>query len=411
MKMLSLLAGLVTSIILARFLGPTSFGQYSFIMSLIMVLCLPLDQGMRQLITRETAKYQHEGNWSLLRGLFRSTQLWILFGILVIFSVVSVAAVVNADWRLDDRWTLLLLVLPAIPLFAYSAHRSAGLRGLGFVVQAQVPELLVGPLSLLLIFIALSLLNMLSTATALMTQVAAGLTGLIFANWLYKRNWPKNAQKCQPVYRHRDWLMAWIPFTLLTAASLLNTQIGILLLGWLGTNNEVAALRVADQGARVVSISLTIVNMVISPQITRAYHDGNMDRLQKLSRQSARAALMFALPVALPMIFFGDEVISLLFGGAYSELTVAPLAVLAAAQLFNVAFGPVGMFLVMSGFERDTLKGQVIALCVNAILAILLVPRLGAEGAAYASAAGIITWNLLLGIKFVQRLNLRPSAL
>jgi O-antigen/teichoic acid export membrane protein len=67
------------------------------------------------------------------------------------------------------------------------------------------------------------------------------------------------------------------------------------------------------------------------------------------------------------------------------------------------------MFLVMSGFERDTLFGQLVALACNALAAIILIPRFGAEGAAYAAALGLLTWNFILAVKFVQRLKLRPS--
>jgi O-antigen/teichoic acid export membrane protein len=87
------------------------------------------------------------------------------------------------------------------------------------------------------------------------------------------------------------------------------------------------------------------------------------------------------------------------------------LIILAAGQLINVAFGSVGLFLTMTGYERDTLRGQVIALVVNALAAVILIPPYGAVGAALAVAIGLVTWNAALAISFVQRLGFRPSAL
>jgi O-antigen/teichoic acid export membrane protein len=88
-----------------------------------------------------------------------------------------------------------------------------------------------------------------------------------------------------------------------------------------------------------------------------------------------------------------------------------PLAILAAGQLVNAAFGSVGLFLSMSGHERDTLLGQFIALTVNVLVAVVLIPPFGATGAAVAASLGLVTWNLVLAAKVVSRLHLRPSAL
>jgi O-antigen/teichoic acid export membrane protein len=83
--------------------------------------------------------------------------------------------------------------------------------------------------------------------------------------------------------------------------------------------------------------------------------------------------------------------------------------ILAAAQLINVSFGSVGLFLIMSGFERDTLKGQIIALIANALAAVILIPVMGVIGASLAIATGLVVWNVVLAIKFSQRLHFRPS--
>ncbi|WP_018995113.1 polysaccharide biosynthesis C-terminal domain-containing protein [Thioalkalivibrio sp. ALJ2] len=88
-----------------------------------------------------------------------------------------------------------------------------------------------------------------------------------------------------------------------------------------------------------------------------------------------------------------------------------PLAILAFGQLVNVAFGSVGMFLTMSGYERETLMGHLVALAVNAATAVALIPLLGVIGAAIAVTIGLLTWNVVLAVKFVQRLQLRPTAL
>lgn len=410
LKLLSLPLTFAASILLARALGPAGFGQYAFIMSLVTVLSLPLDKGMRQLVTREVSGYHHEQNWALFKGMLRRAHQWVILGFLIIALILGGTAAFRAAWTVDDRWTLLLVGLLILPFLSFNALRGATLRGLGYVVQAQIPELLAKPGFHLAIAAMLLLFGLLNPATALLSQAAAAAIAFAIGAVLLRRHSPPQIRTTEAAFHNKEWACAWVPFTLLMAAGLLNNQIGILLLGWLGTDEQVAALRVADRGAQLVAFSLAIVNLVIAPYITRAYREGNKPRLQQLSRQSARAALAVALPIALPLIFFGAPIVSFVFGADYIGLTVVPLAVLATAQLVNVGFGSVGMFLAMSGFERDALHGHITALCINSIMGVILIPKYGALGGAISVAIGLLVWNLVLGIKFVQRLNLRPSA-
>lgn len=410
LKLLFLALTLGTSILLARALGPDGFGQYAFITSLLIVLALPLDQGMRQLITREVASYAHQNQWSLFRGLLQRAHQWVLLGTALIILILGGIAVSRAEWRPDDRWTLLLAGLAMLPFLGLNALRGATLAGLGNVVKAQIPELLVRPGMHLAIAALLLAGGRLNPASAIISQTAAAVIAFAVGIVLLRKHWPAQVQAVSPAYRNSAWANSWAPFTLLAAASMLNSQIGILLLGWVGTDAQVAALRIADRGAQLVAMSLMVVNLVIGPHITRAYRDRDQPRLQRLCTQSARAALAVALPIALPLILFSGPIIAYVFGTAYVELASTPLAVLAAAQVINVAFGSAGMFLIMSGYERDTLIGQIAALILNIATAYLLIPSYGADGAAYAAALGLATWNVVLAFKVVQRLKLRPGA-
>jgi hypothetical protein len=116
-KILSLSLTFASSIVLARALGPERFGQYTFIMSVIMVLSMLLDQGMRQLITREVASYKHGEHWELLRGIFRRTQQWYFMGLLLVVIILGSVAISKTTWSMDDYWTLLLIGLIILPFF------------------------------------------------------------------------------------------------------------------------------------------------------------------------------------------------------------------------------------------------------------------------------------------------------
>lgn len=411
LKLFSLPLTLVISILLARVLEPSGYGQYVFVMAVIAMLALPIGPGIGQLVTREVARFHHAEDWSLFRGLLRRAHQWVSLGSVVIMSGIALIAVQNATWAVDDRWTLLLIASLTLPLLGLNALRSSTLRGLRRVFEAQLPELLIRPVSHLVFASMLLLIGVLNPATALVSQIVATTLAFLLGEWLLSRYRPPQVKTADPDYRLSEWGRALLPFTLLAAVSTLNAQIGILALGWLGTVEDVAALHVAQSGAMLVMLSLTIVNLVIGPYITRAHRDADRARLQQLSRQSARAAFLVSLPIAVPLIIFGGPIIQFAYGEVYAETATWPLAILVLGQLVNVAFGSVGMFLTMSGYERDTLTGHIIALMVNGAAAVVLIPLLGAIGAAIAVSIGLLTWNVVLAIKFVQRLHLRPTAL
>jgi O-antigen/teichoic acid export membrane protein len=101
----------------------------------------------------------------------------------------------------------------------------------------------------------------------------------------------------------------------------------------------------------------------------------------------------------------GDFLIEFCFGSSYKSGTTA-LAILAFGQLINASFGSVGSLLNMTGNENDTLKGMVIAVVVNMVLNILLIPHFGIEGAAFSTVISCFFWNVILRNSVRRRLGI-----
>lgn len=407
---LSLPLSLITSIILARGLGPEGFGRYAFVMACVTLLSLPVGPGVLQLVTREVSIYHGKEQWGLFRGFIHWTKRRGLLISLVLLGAIGCFALLFMRWHGEDSGRLLTIGALIIPLLCLQNVQVGELRGLGRAVYAKIPDLLIRPVSHLAVCSGLLWFGFFNPGMALASQVMAVVLALAGSDFLLRRNRPGAVADAALEYRTREWTLAWRTFILLVGASMLNSQIGIVLLGWLGTDQDVASLRLASKGAQFVVFSLMVINMVIAPHVTQAHGSGNRQRLQRLSRHSARLAFAGGLPVALLLIFWGAPIIGLLFGHEYVGNTTRPLAILAGGQLVNTAFGSVGLFLTMTGHEIDTFKGQAWALLINLILALLLIPRMGVDGAAYAAAVGLVAWNLVLAVKLVKRLNIRPTA-
>lgn len=410
MKLLSIPIGLATSIILARTLGPEEFGQYAFVIALIPLIALPVSGGLPQLLTREVATFAHSKSWSLYQGALRASHAWVfLIAVAILIGYWVLGAVLQLVPK-DGKWSLLPIALMMVPLSGLAAVRTGTIKGLGFPAYAEIPGQLIQPVVMLGLFTVLALSGDLDAQAAIWSQVAGGALIFLIASWMFFKIQPSAAKGVTATYQVRRWKRALLPFGMIALVSTFNAQIGIIALGFLSADEQVAAMRIAERGGQFVAMSLMLVNMVIAPYIVGAYRDGDNVLLQNLARKSARGSLFLALPVAGILIIGGDPLIRLAFGEEYAAISYWPVVIIAIGQLINVFFGSVGHLLSMSGYERFTLTGQVIAVLSNIVFCIVLIPRFGAVGAAVSVALSIVIWNLVLAYFVFKKLNIRPAA-
>lgn len=410
LKLLSLSLTLLTTIVLARGLGPDGFGQYAFVVSFITVLSIPLGPAPMLLTTREVAGFQQAGEVGRIFALLRWTNRKVWHISIVFIALIGGYVAWLAKWQTNDRRTLIFIAIAALPFIGLSQVRAGVLTGMKRVVLAQLPELLVRPVILLFMSAALMSLSVLNPLSAVAAFGSVAAIAFLIGVWLLRLVFPVDKSSTLiNAGQTRKWRRAWIPFILLVAASTLNTQIGILFLGWLSSDDQIAAMRVAERGGMLVALSITVINIVIGPHIAEAYRSADLHRLKTLFRQSARAAILIALPIAIPLILFSKPIIITVFGSDYADLATRPLVILTAGRLINVAFGAIGMFLAMCGFERDTTYSHLLAFAVNALVAYALIPSLGATGAAIAAISGLTVWTIVLSLLVFKRLKIRCS--
>lgn len=409
LKILSMPLALSSSVILARFLGPEGYGQYVFVFSLIGFLALPVGPGPGQLITREVAAFHHDRAWGLFDGIIRRSFQWVFFSSLIVMTATLFVAISYAEWQRENRWALVVVASFLIPLLGVNTIRANVLRGLRFVVLAQLPTLMVRPgLHLLFVggFLAFGVLTPLS---AIISQVVATAVAVLIGTALALGRIPPEVKRSSPRYHDKFWLSAIVPLSLLVLVGTLNGQIGILSLGFLVGDEDVANMQVALSASILIAFPLSIVNLVIGPYVTKAMKENDDHKIRRLSVYSSVLAIMAASPIAIPLIIWGEEIVGLAYGQEYISGALSPLVILCVGQVFNVIFGSVGVFLTMTGYEKDTLSGQLFAAAINVSLCFALVPTMGATGAAAATSIGLVTWNVILAYRFYKRLGFFPG--
>lgn len=401
----------LVTVVLARVLGAEGYGIYAYAYALVMLLSLPAQAGLPNLVLRETARGIAEGRPDLVQGVWRwASQAGALVSVALIGLAAALLVLLRGGRMGVQEWAL-AWALSLVPLVVLGNIRGAALRGLGCIVPGQLPEFVIRPGLFLVLALGLGLVSSgrPSAAAAMALHVAAAAIAFIVGGFMLWRFTPRAVWQTQPQYAGQAWLSSVFPLAIIAAMQTINHQADILILGLFQSDREVGLYRVAVQSATLASFGLQAVNTVVAPRFARLYTKGKMDELQRLATISARVVLSFNVAVTVLFVLFGKVFLISVFGPAFVASYI-PLLILLLGQFINAAMGSVGFLLNMTGHEKDTARVLVIAASINVILNFLCIPWSGMVGAAFASATSMALWNALLWRTARRRLGINTMA-
>jgi O-antigen/teichoic acid export membrane protein len=245
-----------------------------------------------------------------------------------------------------------------------------------------------------------------SASEAMMLHVFAGAIAFSIGAVLLARAAPVDLRTgTKTIIQARSWLSSAFSLALIVGAAQLNKQVDVVLLGLLDTAESVGIYRVAAQGALLVIFPLMAINAAIAPHFARLHQAGEIRSLQKVATASSRAVFVLTLPLFLSLAFFGEWIVTLLFGPEFA-LAALPLTILAGGQMLAATVSSAAILLAMTGHERDTAKVLVGCLVINVCANLALIPSMGFIGAALAATFTVVLQNLTLWRLARHRLNI-----
>jgi O-antigen/teichoic acid export membrane protein len=262
----------LSTVLLARLLGAESYGIYSYAYALVMLLTIPAQSGLPNLIVRETATGMALDQPNRVKGVWRWSG-WLVGGLSL--AIALVAGPLLYLWRAQEgdlQGFTLAWALALIPLIALGNLRGAALRGLHKIVAGQLPEFIIRPALFALFLVSIGLLSSyeLSAPAAMAFQVLAALIAFIIGAWLLLRNTPSSISKSEPIYKGREWLISSMMFALIASFSVITKQVSTLILGLFESPDQVGIYRVAVQVATLAAFGLQAVGMVVGPTLRRS---------------------------------------------------------------------------------------------------------------------------------------------
>jgi O-antigen/teichoic acid export membrane protein len=148
---------------------------------------------------------------------------------------------------------------------------------------------------------------------------------------------------------------------------------------------------------------------MLAPLISELHATRRIANLQGIMTRSARGIFAFTALVSLGLAVLGEPLLRL-FGPEF-DLAYEPLLILLIGQTVNAGTGPVGYLMTMTGHQKPAAWRVGVATALTLTLDLLLIPKLGLDGAAIANALGTSLLNLAMLVYVTRRLRINPTIL
>lgn len=184
-------------------------------------------------------------------------------------------------------------------------------------------------------------------------------------------------------------------------------QLSVLLVGLVVGTAAAGAYRLAHQlGQALVRIG-DLLSRAVFAELARLHSGGGGDKLNSLFRSTTRLALGASVVIVVILLLASEPLLRLVagpeFAGAYPLLLI--LGVAAAVEMIGISFEPA---LMATGRAGTAFRLRVIATLFLLVMMAILLPAMGARGAALANLAAT-TFAVLLFGWFTRRAMMRSG--
>ncbi|WP_459191153.1 flippase [Halosimplex sp. J119] len=176
----------------------------------------------------------------------------------------------------------------------------------------------------------------------------------------------------------------------------------VLLIGLYLEAAKVSQYELAWRVSVVIMLFSQAISTTAFPKVSELSSDmsENRQKLSDLLPSLVIPSLYFVFPSISISLLFGSEILNLLFGSGYSEGAIA-LQILIFSKILHGIYTVFGNFLEAMNYPAESAKSATISSAANLLLNISLIPLLGITGAAIATSTSLAI-NLLFHMRYMS---------
>ena len=394
----------LSQILLARWMGSFEFGIYVYVWTWAVLVGDMADLGLASAAQRFVPQYTSSNAFDQLRG-FLSRSRWIAVGSATAIAICGALLV-----RALEPWLASYVVLPlsiacvTLPFYSLMQMQDGIARSHNWIHLALLPPFIVRHLVMLGLVSAAYFLNFATNAETVITAVAASFALTVIGQTIViNRKLARTVPPGPKAYEVKGWFKVSLPILMVEGFYLLLTNTDILVLQHFRTPDDVAVYYAAAKTLTLIAFVHFAVSAAVAHRFSEYHVTDDRPSLNAILHDSIRWTFWASLAATIVVLAMGRPLLSL-FGQRFVE-GYHLMVILTAGLLARATVGPVERLLNMLGEQRACAAVYGTAFFLNLTLCIVLIPRLGVEGAAVSTSIALVVESILLFIVTKRRLG------
>lgn len=396
-------AGLLERVIVARFLGPETYGKIALGLTILnlgtLIGLVGLQIGLVKVLPTSASSSEQRGYVSFSLQVVTITLVVVASGVFLFAEVIS--KVVFDGGVKPNQIRIFAVIIPLSGVGRMSFATAQGLK------DARVRTLIkdfVQP-GARMIFVVAAILVGIHSAINLSYAYLAGYTvfaaiGVYYFYIIFGKTESGDIDRV-------GFLRYSAPLFFAGGFRLLADSIDSIFIGAILTPSAVGVYDAAYTLANQVLFASTLFAVILMPVMSEYYENGDLDEMKDIFLISTRWTIIITLPAYLVLLFEGETLITAIFGSEFLAGTTS-LAIVATGFLAFTLFGLNNATLNMIGDSDFVLFASIVNVGVNISLNLYLIPRFGIEGAAVATAVSFTLPNSLIAVRLFTSTGIVP---
>jgi len=394
--------------LLARFVGVQYLGIYSLGNSITNIAGVfsraGTDVGLMRFISKRDLNKDRES----IKNDIRSTlKMGIVFSI-----TVMIVQILLSGWLVEtvfEESSLLRIILiiyaVSIPFTALTTIATFATQGFQLLKYKIFVEYILNPTVLIVSMIFLYFVFSSELAIILPTLLT-GIAGFTIANYFLNKVAGVNILNIGNISFNREIFTYSIPIMFTMILGSLLHWMDIMMLGYFTNVETVGLYHPAVRTAGLQQSILIAFTGIFAPMFSKYFTQNNFTGMHHIYKLVTRWILTLVIPVFILIILFSTKIM-LLFGADFIQSSGVLIILSIGTSIFAV-FGVSSTALVVSGYQKLNLVNALIVTILNICLNIILIPKYGIMGAAWATLSSMIFIALVRLIETRIFLKINP---
>lgn len=365
MQIVTMCLGLIFSIYLARYLGVSDFGKYSFALSFTSLLSIIVDVGFNQLTVREISRDKTKLE-EFVGNIIPIKICLSLIYFIIIYLLLSLMKH-PYDTKIVVYMFVIFTILSSFGDFIKSIFNAYEI--MEYISFISILE------KVIIVFsgVALLILGYSLIEVVLMYPIAAFISMILCSSILIKKVSSFKFEVNLPVWKYL--VISSLPFGIFSIFIAINYRIDTIMLSILKDDTTVGLYNAAYTLVLALNfIPGSYVNSIF-PLISRLSIDRNTSLIIAYEK-SLKYLLIIAIPLTIGTIMLADKIILLIYGEGFKDSSYA-LQILIIAVIPIFIHNVLGAIILAINREKDAIPMWAVCAAINIILNYIFIPRYG----------------------------------